>query len=310
VAQGLGWLSIGLGLTEIVADRWLARLLGMNRHPVTMRLLGLREVASGIGILAGRRPQRWLWSRTAGDALDLALLATAVTAPRVRRGGIAVAMLAVAGIAALDWRMSRKMSRMRDPQRAVRGGVRGRQSIIVDAPAEELYQFWRRLENLPRFMKNLQSVETTGDKTSRWTALGPGGATTTWDAEIVNDQPGSLIAWRSIAGAAVSNRGRVQFERAPGGRGTVVRVEMEYAPPAGRVGAALAGLLGSEPEQLVREDLRRFKRIIETGELLTTEGQPSARASSTSARYDQAVRGTPRATLSSAKTDSQKEKLP
>jgi uncharacterized membrane protein len=111
-----------------------------------------------------------------------------------------------------------------------------------------------------------------------------------WDAETVQDIPNERIAWRSLEGSTVPNSGEVQFERAPGGRGTIVRVAVEYRPPAGPIGAAIAKIFRREPGQQIREDLRRFKQLIEAGEIITTEGQPAGRSRSTSFKYDQISR--------------------
>jgi uncharacterized membrane protein len=115
-----------------------------------------------------------------------------------------------------------------------------------------------------------------------------------WEAEITADEPGRLIAWRSVGAADVENSGSVAFKAAPGGRGTIVRVEMRYRPPGGIVGAAVAKLFGEDPEQQLQEDLRRFKQLIEAGEIITTEGQPAGRPSSLSWKYDRAIREAPR----------------
>src|SRR5205085_1734457 len=144
--------------------------------------------------------------------------------------------------------------------------------------AEELYRAWRRFENLPHFMENLESVRTLDERRSRWTARGPFGKRFTWDAEIITDRPGEVIAWRSLPGSAVDTAGSVHFEAAPGDRGTVVRVRLKYDPPTGRAGAALARLFQAAPEQQIREDLRRFKQLMEAGEIPTVVGQTSCRA--------------------------------
>jgi uncharacterized membrane protein len=155
-------------------------------------------------------------------------------------------------------------------------GIHVAKSVLVDKPIDELYSFWRKLENLPTNMSHLESVQVLDDRRSHWVARAPkiAGGSVEWDAEIVEDRQNERIAWRSLPGADVDNEGSVEFKRAPGERGTVVRVEMKYAPPAGRVGSLLAKLFGEEPETQVREDLRRFKRAMEIGESLTTEGQP------------------------------------
>lgn len=144
-------------------------------------------------------------------------------------------------------------------------------STTVMRPREEVYAFWRDLENLPRFMHHLESVENTTPGRSRWTARAPGG-TVEWEAEIVEDTPNERIAWRSLPGADVPNSGSVSFVTAPGDRGTEVRVSLQYAPPAGSAGAAVAKMLGEEPSQQVRDDLRRFKQVLETGEVGLSDG--------------------------------------
>ncbi|HKU20279.1 MAG TPA: SRPBCC family protein [Terriglobales bacterium] len=153
-----------------------------------------------------------------------------------------------------------------------------RKSITIDRPAEELYRFWREFENLPRFMRHLQSVRSSGGHLV-WVTSGPLGKNFSWEAEIVEERENELISWRSLPGSQIENQGAVRFEAAPEGRGTEVRVELLYRPPAGRVGAAFAMLFGEEPEQQIREDLRRFKQLMEAGEIPTTDGQPHGRRS-------------------------------
>ncbi len=143
--------------------------------------------------------------------------------------------------------------------------------ITVNRPADEIYRFWRSFENFPRFMHYLESVQTNGDGRSHWRAKGPAGKTVEWDAEIVEDRPNELIAWRSVEGSEVENAGSVRFVRAPGGRGTEVHVELDYNPPGGAVGAAVASLFGKEPAQEMSADLRAFKQMMELGEVVQSE---------------------------------------
>jgi uncharacterized protein YndB with AHSA1/START domain len=144
-------------------------------------------------------------------------------------------------------------------------------TIVVNRAPEDVYQFWLGFEQFPRFMKNLKQVSVRKDGRSHWVARGPAGQTYEWDAEVTEDRPNELIAWRSLPGGDVENEGSVRFERAPGGRGTLVRVNLRYAPPAGGVGASVAVLFGTEPGQEVQEDLRRFKQIVETGEVVLSD---------------------------------------
>ncbi|HKP46744.1 MAG TPA: SRPBCC family protein, partial [Pyrinomonadaceae bacterium] len=151
-------------------------------------------------------------------------------------------------------------------------------SIAINKTPEELYTFWREFKNLPIFMKNLESVTEIDRWNSHWVAKGLGGGRVEWDAEIYNEEENKLIAWRSLEKADIVNAGSVRFEKAPEGHGTYVRVTVNYNPPAGRLGASLAQLLGTEPSQLIRGDLRRLKQIMETGEVATIAGQTSGRA--------------------------------
>ena len=144
------------------------------------------------------------------------------------------------------------------------------QSITVDRPPDELYRFWRNFENFPRFMKHVESVEVKDDRHSHWIVKAPLGMKVEWDAEIISEIPDELIGWRSEGNGDVDNAGSVRFLQAPNGRGTEVRVMLQYDPPAGLVGAAMAKVLGEDPKDQVEEDLRRFKQVMETGEISTT----------------------------------------
>jgi uncharacterized membrane protein len=289
LARGLGWFSIGLGLTELLAPRVLAKAVGVRPHTGLFYFLGLREIASGIGILTQRKPAESLWSRVAGDAMDLALLGIAMKGGRNGHGRLLFATAAVMGLTALDVACSQKMSRSKGLI-ADDGSIHFSRSVVINRSPEELYRFWRDFHNLPRFMFHLESVHVTGDKRSHWIAKAPAGRRVEWDAEIVEERPNEVIAWSSLQGSDIDNSGSVRFQAAPGGRGTIIRVEMQYTPPAGMVGAAAATLFGKEPGQQVQEDLRRFKQLMEAGEIITTEGQPAGRASSTSWKYDQTSR--------------------
>lgn len=154
-------------------------------------------------------------------------------------------------------------------------GIRVEKSVTINAEPGKIYTFWRNFENLPRFMHNLESVEVHDDKRSRWVAKGPAGKSVEWEAEIINEIPNELIGWRSIEASQVDNAGSVHFTPAAGARGTEVKVVLRYDPPAGVVGATLSKILGEDPATNVKEDLRRLKMLMETGEIATTEGQPT-----------------------------------
>jgi uncharacterized membrane protein len=151
-------------------------------------------------------------------------------------------------------------------------------SIAIEKSPQELYGFWRDFKNLPLFMKHLESVTELDLRNSHWVAKGIGGARVEWDAEIYNEIENELIAWRSLENADVVNAGSVRFQKGPLGHGTYVRVTVNYNPPAGKLGATIAQLLGAEPRQLIKEDLRRLKQMLEAGEIATIDGQTSGRA--------------------------------
>jgi uncharacterized membrane protein len=249
--------------------------LGIDEHPVLFRALGLREVMAGVGILTNQKPAGWLWSRVAGDTMDIALLSAAMRSTD-RPGSVLCAAAAVAGVTALDVMASQRMSQ---EARYINeeGMVETRQSITIAKGPQELYDYWRNFHNLPNFMQNLERIDVQSDTRSHWKVKAPAGMTVEWDAEVTEEIPGRRIAWKSVEPAEIENTGWVEFEQAPDGRGTVVRVQMEYKPPAGMLGHATAKMFGKAPDQDTMENLRCFKRLMETGELPTTEGQPSGR---------------------------------
>jgi uncharacterized membrane protein len=164
-----------------------------------------------------------------------------------------------------------------EPEDYFERGIHVEQALSIDRSPWDLYQFWRNFDNLPQFMKHVRSVKVIDDKRSHWIVDGPAGRSVEWDAEIINDEPNALIAWRSLADASVDNAGSVRFVTGPQGRGTIVRVVIDYIPPAGVVGKWVATIFGKNPESQISEDLRRFKSLMETGEVLTTQGQPTGR---------------------------------
>jgi uncharacterized membrane protein len=278
LARALGWLGIGVGIAQLVAPSRVCRAVGVGDYPGVMRALGVREVAVGAGILAQPDEPAWMWSRVAGDAIDLALLSVALATAERERGSIAIATAAVAGVTAIDVYASRRLDEdvgSRPGRVRGDGSIRVETSLAINRSPEECYKMWHDFERLPKFMSHLESVEVTSPGRSHWVAKGPAGTRVEWDAEITNEQPGELLAWRSVEGSGIENAGAVRFLRDNAGRGTIVAVTMQYKPPAGTLGAAVAKLFGEEPQIQVREDLRRFKRLIEAGELPTTEGQSS-----------------------------------
>jgi uncharacterized membrane protein len=285
-ARGLGWFSIGLGLAQIGAPRAVVRLIGVDDDDETRKTMfavGLREITSGIGILSRPRPTGWVWSRVGGDLMDLTLLGKAMNSKASDPTRVAAATAAVLGVTLLDFITGQQLSKegngthAGNGSRAVRRGratdrgVHVTEAITINRPRNEVYGYWHNFENLPRFMAHLESIQVLDERRSHWKAKAPAGTTVEWDAEMLEDRTNELIAWRSLEGSSVPNSGSVRFKDAPGGRGTEVLVELRYQPPGGKIGALFAKLFGEEPEQQVKGDLRRFKQVMEIGEIVHSD---------------------------------------
>jgi uncharacterized membrane protein len=204
--------------------------------------------------------------------MDLALLAAAWRSKRESSVRLAAAMGAVVGIGVADIVASLRFTRNPDIKMHERE-IPVKATTTVRAPREQVYSYWRDFANFPSFMAHVESVEPREYGRQHWVAKAPLG-TVEWDAEIVQDLPGELIAWRSVKGSDIDHTGSVRFMDAPGGRGTEIHVDMRVAAPAGRIGLTVAKLLGEEPTMQVKDDLRRFKQIMETGEIVRSEGSP------------------------------------
>lgn len=277
LADFLGVFSIGLGLAQVLAPETMSKICGIDdaegNAPV-MRALGAREISHGIAILSKQQPEKAVWSRVAGDALDLALLGKAMANPDNHRGRTLFATANVLAVTALDVMCARQLSMQ--PKTIANAGadagiIRTKRSITVNRPVAEVYGFWRNFENLPQFMRHLESVRVTGDRRSHWVAKAPAGQTVEWDAETLEDRENELISWRSVEGSDIFNAGNVRFMSAPGNRGTEVRVELAYDPPFGKLGSKVAMLFREEPGQQVMDDLRHFKQVMETGEIVFSD---------------------------------------
>jgi uncharacterized membrane protein len=276
LAIGLGWFSIALGVAELAAPRSLARLVGIpddEKSAPLVRGLGAREIGHGLAILRQPSSAAAVWSRVGGDAIDLSVLGYALSSDNADRGKVSAAIAAVGGVTLLDVMCARQLSRPGARRsRPDRYCVRVEKVTTINSPIEQVYAFWRDFGNLPRFMRHLESVNVISERRSRWRAKAPAGLTVEWEAELVEDRENELIAWRSLEGSTVQNSGTVRFQHAPGARGTEVRVQLEYRPPAGALGRSIAWLFGEEPEQQVTEDLHRFKQLMETGEIPVSDG--------------------------------------
>jgi uncharacterized membrane protein len=269
LATGLGWFSIGLGLAELLAPSAVATLIGIRnrgRSNVLIRLYGIRELGAGIGILAQSRPTGWLWGRVAGDAADLGSLGWALGQGSTDKTRAAIATAAVSGVTALDVLSAKSLSATSQS-----GPVHVVKTITIDRPAEDLYQFWHNFSNFPTLLDQLESVQTTGANQSHWKLSVAGGRSVEWDSEITEETPNSRIAWHTVPGSYVQHSGSVRFEPATGGRGTVVRVELDYAFPGGATAAKISKLFGIAPGQHIETALRRLKQLMETGEIAKSD---------------------------------------
>ncbi|MFC8365144.1 SRPBCC family protein [Streptomyces griseorubiginosus] len=273
LVRGLGWASALLGVPQVAAPSGFARALGVDdafRHRSATTAVGVRELTAAAGLL-GRPHPVWLWARVGGDLMDLTMLTRALRnhdGRGLRRTVAATA--AVTAITATD--VYAAVTRTR---RSTRMELTA--ATTVTRPPDEVYAFWRDLERLPDFMAHLDEVRVTGPRTSHWRAGAPFGKAVEWDAETTQDLPGQVIAWRSVEGADIDNSGEVRFTPAPGDRCTEIRVTLRYDLPGGALGKAAARYFGEEPHQQLDDDLRRFKQIAETGEIIRSDGAPGGK---------------------------------
>jgi uncharacterized membrane protein len=271
IANGLGWFSIGLGLAEIAIPQTVANFIGVSNGGGTrkvLRMYGVRELAAGFGILSKNNPSGWLWARVGGDLLDLSSLGKAMVSDNAERGRVGAATAAVAGITALDLycaqRLSAESARSESSQS---DSTQISSSIIIDRSPEEIYSFWRDVTHLPQIFRQLDSVQVTEGNRSHWKLHAPiGGQSVEWDAEITEDQPNSLIAWRSLSSTA-PHSGSVRFAPATGGRGTKVTVRIALGGLRGKIGK----LFGVVPKEQANITLHNLKQLLETGEVVNSD---------------------------------------
>lgn len=263
LAVGLGWLSLAIGVAELAAPQHVARAIGIapNERTLTaLRASGAREVAAGLAILSQPENPTWLWSRVAGDALDLATLAGTISSPGTDTRRAVLATAAVLGRTALDVLCARQLSAPHHGHDAYGRAADGRlqtardrrvrvsESITINHPLERIEQRWSDLDSLPEALRLCgRSSDDSGD------------------------------------------RAIVELRHAPGGRGTEVRVEIEYSPRGGVLGAALAKVIGADPTGQVRQDLRRLKQMVETGDVMVSDG-PALRRPAQPARDARDIR--------------------
>jgi uncharacterized membrane protein len=283
VTQALGWFSIGLGAAELLAPGAVARLIGVDEEESRglLRAYGVRELIAGVAIVSRPKPTYWMWNRVLGDMIDLASLGRAMRSPGNNRVKLAGATLAVLGVTALDIVCSVQLTRETAPTtghdegsfmlpETVDGTQLSSAVITVNKPIEEVYAFWKDSRNYPQFMSSLESVQITGEGRSHWKVKAPMGLSVEWDAQVVNDVSNELIAWESLDGD-VRNTGTVRLRPAAGNRGTEVALETQTKPKAGPVGAKIAKIFAAVPKTQMMNDLRRFKQLIELGEVVKSD---------------------------------------
>lgn len=224
---------------------------------------GRQAAAAGARAPAPNNVARWAPMATGGLLALYGLRRRSLPGLLLAIAGGAMALRSLRGQAGLGQSLGR----------GTRGPIQVLEAVTILRPRQEVYGFWRDFAHLPRFMRHLESVRVIDERHSHWVATGPAGRSLEWDAEIVEDRPGSLIAWRSLGQADVPNRGEVRFADAPGERGTELRVRLEYDPPAGSTGATFAKLFGHEPSLQIAEDVRRCKQLLEAGEIVTAADQ-------------------------------------
>lgn len=272
LSSGLGWFSLGLGAVQTALPGKVNTLIGVpdtDRNRLLQRVVGAQELTMGLGIFASPRRDLPIWSRVAGDAIHVTLMSVALGGKRTDRTRAASTVAALSAVMALDAFTAASL-RAGAPSGDYAQHVT--YATTINRPVEEVYAFWRDFQNLPTFMRHLESVEVMSETRSCWTATAPAGATVTWEAEITENRPNELIAWRSTGDADVANEGSVRFVRAPADQGTEVRVTMNYTPPFWAAGTAVAMLAGEDPRQTLQEDLLRLKQVLEIGEVLLSAG--------------------------------------
>jgi uncharacterized membrane protein len=241
-----------------------------SRQRAAALAVGVRELGAAAALLA-RPSSVFLWGRVTGDAVDLAMLTRALLRHDGRGRNRTVAALAgVAGIAAVDVYAAARRS-------AKESSVELSATTTIRRSPQEIYDFWRGLEHLSEFLAHVDEVRTTGERTSHWRVSAPFGRTVEWDAEVTEDVPGQRLCWRSTGDADVRNEGELRLEPAPRDQGTEVRVRIAYDIPGGKLGQAVARYFGEEPHQQLDDDLRRLKQVLETGEIVRSDGAPSGK---------------------------------
>jgi uncharacterized membrane protein len=274
----LGWFSLGLGLAEVLTPKGVAKAAGLpeeSRH--TVRAFGAREIVSGIGMFSRRVQPAASWSRVVGDVLDLSVLGKSLFKANSSKAKLGISSAAVLGVTVLDILASMK-------ETPALNGYSGKnpleleEALAINKSPEELFTYWRDLSNLPNFMSFLDTVVELDPQKSHWKTKEVAGKSIEWKSVIKREVKNETIEWETDEGSDISHSGSVTFRRLPRGHGTEVRLKMQFAPKAGAIApTGLSSVLSFIGEEKVRNDLKRFRQLIETGEIATTRGQPAGR---------------------------------
>lgn len=290
VERGLGAFSVGLGGALIAVPGLLAKLSGMPDDPasrIALRSAGVREVLVGIGLLTTKQPSGWVWARAGQDAMDISMIGLATMRPNVRsRKRLLITGGVLAGICAVDVLAASRSTRRAESALVDSAGddavsndavekamatSQAKASVMVDRPVKYVFDAWHNFSAFPRFMEHVESVSSNPDGTLHWVVKAPAGMSVDWDARIVADVPNQRIEWESEPDSMVRNHGCVEFRKGENKGETEVTVDLQFHPPMGAAGKAVARLFGEHPQQQIEEDLMRFKQVLESGGIDWTE---------------------------------------
>lgn len=272
VALALACAKVGIGLGQMLAPQLISKWMGRPHRPVRTRVSGFRHFTAGMGIL--KDLQAGSTQLPVGAMMSLAGMVGGTLVRRTVRRNAAVVLAVTAGAAAAGIVIARQFAARSPKERTLRFSA----STTINLPPRECYRYWHDVERFPEFFDHLKSVRVTGDRQSHWIAKAPAGQEVSWDSEITEDMPDQSIAWQALNAKPCPMSGSVRFEPVRGGAGTLVRLRMAYEMPSPVGRGAIGAVLGHDPGFRLRKTLRRFKSLLEAGEIATTEGQSSGRA--------------------------------
>ena len=276
----LAWIGAGIGIAELLMPRAVAKTTGLP--PPFVRALGMRELLVSAGVLLRPRQPAWRWSRIAGDLLDLSLLAWA--GRRTPNGRLALITALFAGMTSLDVLATCDRRGQSARQGHLPNSIRIHKSLYIQRPPEACYGFWRNFENFPQFMRDVESVQVVDATRTHWRLRTLQGKPVEWTVELFSDIPSQQLGWRTIADAPIAHSGVVKFLPAYGHSSTRLEIDILYKTPTAQSMDMSSMPFTEEPSRQWDDDLRRFKQLLETGEIATTLGQSSGRRSALARR--------------------------